>query len=76
MDVHALKTIELDETSISRSAEIIEALLKDARLMGQDLNERIVLHAGDLGTMLKVGTLRCNIREIAGRGIGVCWIWL
>ncbi|RPB18337.1 hypothetical protein L211DRAFT_854209 [Terfezia boudieri ATCC MYA-4762] len=54
MDVYALDTMEKDETSISGTGEVIEELLKQTRLDSHVLAGRMILHAGDLGTMLKL----------------------
>jgi len=54
MDVHALDTMEKDETSITGTSEVIEELLKQTGLDPHTLSRRVVLHAGDLGTILKV----------------------
>ncbi|RPB29288.1 hypothetical protein L211DRAFT_844289 [Terfezia boudieri ATCC MYA-4762] len=58
MDVYALDTMEKDETSISGTGEVIEELLKQTGLDPHVLAGRTILHAGDLGTMLKVSALK------------------
>lgn len=60
MDVHGLDTMEKDETSIQGSAEVIDELLKQTGLSATGLSggNRVVIHAGDLGTIMKVGSLK------------------
>ncbi|RPB24665.1 hypothetical protein L211DRAFT_848511 [Terfezia boudieri ATCC MYA-4762] len=58
MDVNALDTLEKDETSIQGSAEVINKLLEQTGLSSIRLAGRVVLHVGDLGTMLKVSALK------------------
>lgn len=54
MDVHALDTMELDETSIAGTAAVIDSVMNQLGLSSRELVGRVILNSGDLGTLLKV----------------------
>lgn len=64
--MHALSTLELDETSIEGTSAILSELLKQAGLSPDQVNGRGFVHAGDLGTLMKVeGLKKLRVRDFA-----------
>ncbi|KAF8461983.1 hypothetical protein BDZ91DRAFT_850768 [Kalaharituber pfeilii] len=57
-EVHALSSLELDETSIEGTAQILDALHRETEMTVESFLGRAVVHAGDLGTLMKVETLK------------------